>query len=1310
MLNFTDATGNVWAIGDTGSFTSGTRMAGSTASVFDSASNLSLSNAGTGVAPWITWSAPVVAAPSSQSVTGTNTIAGVSVTRSTYAGNGFVRCIETITNTGTAAQTFNVTLGDNIWYDSNSTIVATASGDLLRGTNDNWFAVGHSSNVTSPKIVHVVAGGDGVAPSGVTALDTAGIASTTYSLALAAGESKSIVHFYALSADAASATTVGNSIANLSNGTYLAGAAPSDLSVMLNFTQTVSSATTTTLLSYQSNLTLTGTSAINGTGNAKDNVITGNSANNTLKGLAGNDTLNGGAGADTMTGGTGDDTYVVDNASDVVTESANQGIDTVKSSINFNISAKPYIENITLTGSAAISATGNATNNTLDGSLNSAANTLTGGAGNDTYVVGAGDVIVEAAGAGADTVRSGQNWTLGVNLEKLVLTGSAATAGAGNGLDNTLTGNDAANTLSGGAGNDILNGGAGNDILDGGSGADTMVGGSGNDTYIVDNASDVTTEASTAATEIDTVKSSVTRTLGANLENLVLTGATSINGTGNTLNNKLTGNAANNSLSGGAGNDTLNGGGGVDTLNGGAGDDVYVVDTTTDVIVDSAGTDTVQSSVTFTLGSLSMIENLTLTGTAAINGTGNALDNVIGANAGNNTLNGGSGNDTASYQTATAGVTVRLTSTAAQDTVGSGTDILLNIENLAGSNFADTLTGNAADNILAGNAGNDILQGGGGDDQLFGGAGNDILADSAGFDILNGGAGDDTYVVTGSGGSIEIADSEGVDTLDASGAATGVMIDLTSGGPSNINGRMVYLTTGGVVDVPLDILFMQDCSGSFSDDVATVRNFVPQLVSAIAGIQADSRFGLASFIDKGEYVYRTDLAMSSSQSALSVALNALVIGSGGDTPEAQIEALMHAAVRTAEVGYRSGSMHVAVVMTDANFHVAGDTSYVANNGDAVAGTEDYPTLALLKAKLIASGIVPVFAVTASNEAAYQDLVNYLGFGSVVTLAADSSNLISVLSQGINSVTEARIENAIGSVFNDTLIGNGMANVLTGGAGHDTYYVQGVEDAVVELVSGGTDLVVSSGSFVLGANVENLTLSGSDNVNATGNSFNNQIVGNAGGNRISGGGGEDRMQGGRGNDTYVVDSTGDKVIEYSGNGVDTVESSISYILGAYIENLTLTGSTAINGTGNAQANSIVGNGASNTLNGGLGDDVLNGAGGNDVLIGGSGADVFRFDTALNAATNVDKITDFAVGVDKIQVDNSVFTQFGSTGALSATNFATNAATDYNDYIIYNTSTGALYYDADGNYSGAAVQFAVLGTSTHPALTAADIVVI
>ena len=298
------------------------------------------------------------------------------------------------------------------------------------------------------------------------------------------------------------------------------------------------------------NVTLLGSSSIDATGNALDNVLTGNTGDNFL---------NGAAGADTMAGGLGNDTYSVDSVGDVVTEAADAGIDTVRSWIGYALGDN--LENLTLVGSANISATGNALNNVLIGNagdnfLNggAGADTMAGGLGNDTYSVDSvGDVVTEAANAGTDTVRSWIGYTLGDNLENLTLVGSADIGATGNALNNVLTGN------------------AGDNFLNGGAGADTMAGGLGKDTYSVDAVGDVVTEAANAGT--DTVRSWISYTLGDNVENLALVGSAAINGTGNASKNLLVGNGGANILDGGLGTDTLQGLAGNDTIIGGAGDD-----------------------------------------------------------------------------------------------------------------------------------------------------------------------------------------------------------------------------------------------------------------------------------------------------------------------------------------------------------------------------------------------------------------------------------------------------------------------------------------------------------------------------------------------------------------------------------------------------------------------------------------------------------------------------------------------------------------------------------------------------------------
>ncbi len=407
---------------------------------------------------------------------------------------------------------------------------------------------------------------------------------------------------------------------------------------------------------------------INGTTGAE--TLTGTAGADKISGLAGNDMLNGGLGNDLMLGGLGDDTFVVDSFADGITESAGEGNDTVQSSVTYTLPAA--VENLNLTGTAAINATGNSQDNLLTG--NSAANALQGGAGNDTLNGGAGadtlagglgndtyavdnvaDVVNENANEGIDLVQTSVTFTLSGNVENLSLTGTAAINGTGNSLNNNLVGN---------SGNNVLTGGAGNDLLDGGAGIDTLVGGAGDDVYLVDATKDVVTEL--AAEGSDTINAAVTYTLPANVENLNLTGSLSNNGTGNSQDNIIVGNAAANTLTGDAGNDTLDGGAGADKLVGGPGNDTYTVDLATDLTTESAneGTDTVLASVTLTLST--NVENLTLTGLLALNGTGNTLANVLLGNAAANVLTGASGNDT-------------LDGAAGADTLigGTGADIYL---------------------------------------------------------------------------------------------------------------------------------------------------------------------------------------------------------------------------------------------------------------------------------------------------------------------------------------------------------------------------------------------------------------------------------------------------------------------------------------------------------------------------------------------------------------------------------------------------------------------------------------------------------
>jgi Ca2+-binding RTX toxin-like protein len=368
-------------------------------------------------------------------------------------------------------------------------------------------------------------------------------------------------------------------------------------------------------------LLLTGIAWINGTGNALANTIIGNSGANRL---------DGGAGADTLEGGGGADTYWIDDGGDIIVESADDAIDSVRSSVSIVLITG--LDWLALTGDDDIDGIGNDLANIIDGNdgnnvINGGggADTLYGRSGNDRFVIDdARDAIGDPDGAGDDTVESAITFSLAASsIETLILTGEAQINGIGNELDNTLHGNAASNRLVGGKGDDLIDGGGGSDIL---------IGEQGNDTYFIDDSTDVVVESANFG--IDRVVAKVDYILAANIENLELIGPEDAGATGNNLANKIVGSVGHNMLDGKAG---------ADTMQGGAGDDTYYVDNIGDVILEQPdqGFDLAYSTVSHALAD--NVESLILQGSAATRGSGNAADNQITGTSGANTLNGAAG-------------------------------------------------------------------------------------------------------------------------------------------------------------------------------------------------------------------------------------------------------------------------------------------------------------------------------------------------------------------------------------------------------------------------------------------------------------------------------------------------------------------------------------------------------------------------------------------------------------------------------------------------------------------------------------------
>ena len=1047
-------------------------------------------------------------------------------------------------------------------------------------------------------------------------------------------------------------------------------------------TDSVESSITYTLTDNVENLELTGKAAIDGIGNELTNNITGNNADNNLSGLAGNDQLDGGSGADTMIGGIGDDSYVVDNEGDHIVELAGEGVDTVQSSISHSLAGN--VENLTLTGLANISAVGNNLNNTLTGNKGNnlidggtGADSMNGGEGNDTYVVdNVADRIVENVNEGTDDVGSSIDYTLTANVEHLQLTGVNDLTGIGNTLDNTLTGNTGSNILSGLAGTDILIGNEGDDLLDGGLGEDTMSGGIGDDIYVVDNTADVVAELEGEGT--DTVRSSIDYVLGENLEDLELTAADSISGTGNTLDNSISGNSGDNSLLGlegndelygGAGNDLLNGGTGSDTMAGGAGNDIYIVDNNSDTTVELAdeGIDIVESSLSHTLAA--NIENLTLTGSSYINGTGNDLDNVIKGNVRNNTLRGMEGNDTLvggtghdtldggtgadimlggiyndtyivdnegdsvteyggqgyDYVRASIDYTLTdnvesLTLTGSENLNGTGNNLNNSITSNSGNNILDgqdghdTLYGDAGEDILIGGTGNDRLYGQDDEDKLFGDAGSDILDGGAGADVMTGGADNDTYYVNDNGDVVVEEMNEGIDIVSSSISytLTDNVENITLTGDADING-----------------------TGNELNNIIRGNNR-ENVLDGLAG--NDTIYGNSG--------------------------NDTLLGGEGDD--------------YLDGGYGSDFMSGGT----------GNDIYIVNStGDTMTEQADEGT------DHVRSSVTYTLAENVEN-------LTLTGYGYIDGTGNDLDNVItgnyrSTLLKGLSGN-----DTLIDYYGNDTLDGGSGADTMSGGTGNDTYVVDDVGDVVNESYNRGTDYVRSNIDYTLTANVENLFLTGEEDLNGTGNNLNNVITGNEGSNildgkdgndTLDGGAGLDNMFGGNGNDTYIVDTSNDSVIENSGEGLDLVRASAEYTLSDNVENLTLTGTADINGSGNELNNVVSGNTGANMLvglagddsiYGNSGDDVLLGGGGNDILDGGagqdsmqgnSGDDIYIVDHAMDAVFESQ-----GEGIDTVQSDidyilGANVENLLLTGTLALTGSGNEMANEING----NNSSNILY---------------------------------
>ncbi|NWA08438.1 calcium-binding protein [Pseudomonas gingeri] len=867
--------------------------------------------------------------------------------------------------------------------------------------------------------------------------------------------------------------------------------------------------------------------------------------------------------------------------------------------------------------------------------------------------------------------------------------------------DDTLLGGDDKDFLSGGDDNDLLDGGSGNDtlkgesgddVLEGGAGDDILEGGTGSDTYLFSRGSgsdwinnytlEDTTENKTDTIELLGLKSSdvsITReyfdlVIRVNGTSDVLRVVSNYNEgwkgenygidrilfgdgvvwsssqikqyllTGNDSPNSIIGYETDDVLSGGGGNDTLQGMGGSDTLYGGDGGDLLVGGTRND--------------------------------------------------DGNDILDGGNGNDT-----------------------------------LRGGSGNDTLLGGVGNDWMEADDGDDLLVGGKGDDRLVGGSGNDIYRFSKGdgvdavndndsvlfvntikftdiksdelvvyvqnnFDLVFRVKGTtDKLVITNYYVADEVRDgvayNNKIDRIEFSDGKVWGASDFEQAKNNAVNSAPVIVGGSPVLRATIGVFFSyvipeglatdSDPGDKVFYDVTAQfeQDSLPSWLTYDSSTRTLSGTPTVSDIGKPRLVL---WARDSYDAKLGVSLD-LTVGNPNGSP-----VVVDTQGDLVFLEGKSFSYSSASVFSDPDKDVLTYTAKLSNGAVLPSWLKFNSITGLF------SGVVPVGAtaplnvvVTASDPFGGSVSTN---FNVNIQVQGKTFNGTSGADKLVGGAGDDTLN---GNAGNDSLTGNAGDDLLNGGAGNDTmiggaggdtYIVDSTNDVVIELLNEGFDVVQSSATWTLPANVESLYLTGNSAINGTGNALDNNIVGNGAANTLTGGvgndsldgrAGADRMVGGVGDDSYEVDNVGDVVVENANEGIDSVVSSITYTLGNNVENLSLNDGFAINGTGNSLDNNMIGNSSSNILTGAAGDDILDGRGGADTLIGGAGNDTYMLVRGSGRDTIID--SDIAVGNKDqaifgygVKSDQLWFRHVGGTNDLEVSIIGTTDALLVKDWYL------------------------------------------
>jgi Ca2+-binding RTX toxin-like protein len=942
---------------------------------------------------------------------------------------------------------------------------------------------------------------------------------------------------------------------------------------------------------------------------------------------------------------------------------------------------------------------------------------LNGFGGDDTLAAGYGDDI--DGGSGNDTLRySLGGLTSGITFSTAAfVAGQPFTLGGGtvNGIEALayLRGTNFGDTLTLATQATMLtvDAAGGNDLISWGSSSVSVNGGDGDDRFIDNVAGDVldggagidTIDYRNAAAGVTVALALVEGQAGSGPNGDQLRNFENIDGS--SRGDNLTGNDAANVLKGMAGDDTINGRGGDDLLSGGLGKDTLIGGSGADKFIYSVIGDSTSSNFDILSDFAPGIDKIDLT------------DITVKSIS----LRQGSDASAAVYTM----VTVQADGGAMTIRVNAAITLfdILYVPEEPGRQ----VYGSSGDDLLVGGTGNDLLVGGGGADVMDGSAGSDLYYADNIRDRVYDPAGGGSDRIFASASHVLIAGQE-IETLSTNANAGTAAIDLTG----NEFGQSIYGNDGanlisgqGGDDYLLGLGGNDRIFGGTGDDI-------------MGGGTGDDLFYVDSLRDR---IY--EAAGEGSDRVFASASHALIVGQEIETLSTDWSGGTAAIDLTGnEFGQSIYGNDGANLISgqggdDYLLGLGGNDRIFGGTGNDIMGGDAGDDLFYVDAARdrvydsVGQGNDRVFASASHALIVGQEIetlsTDWSGGTTAIDLTGNEFSQSIYGNDGANLISgQGGDDYLLGLGGNDTLVGGTGNDIMSGGTGDDYYYVDAASDRAYETAGQGNDRVFAGTSHALIAGQEVETLSTDSSVsiaaiNLTGNEFSQSIYGNDGANlidgqggddlllglggndQIFGGGGVDLMYGGAGDDLYYVDAPGDRAYETAGQGDDRVFAGTSHALlaGQEIETLSTdwsAGTAQINLTGNEFAQNIYGN---------AGLNFIDGKDGADYLLGGDGGDIFAFTTGLGT-TNVDGIADFASGVDRICLDDAVFTGLG-TGTLAANLFVVGTtAGDADDRILYDSATGALFYDADGNGAGGAIQFASLGAGVL--LSASDVFVI